>query len=219
MPVHESLSRTWHVVAPDLPGYGHSLRMDWARHPRDFASVLNALLDRLGFDHDVTLVGLGFGGWIAAEMLVQDSHRFAKATLVGPMGIQPPSGEYLDQMMLQHSRYVKEGFAEAEAFEALFGDGDDPAHVALWESARETTARIAWKPYMYSLQLPNHLANVTTPTQVISGNRDKIVPLSVAKAYAEKMPNCSLVRIPSGGHWLDIESPSSVVDEITRFAR
>jgi pimeloyl-ACP methyl ester carboxylesterase len=135
------------------------------------------------------------------------------------MGIQPPTGEYLDQMMTQHSTYVREGFTRMEAFEALFGAGDAPEHIALWESARETIARVAWKPYMYSLQLPHHLRNVMVPTRVITGEQDKIVPLSCCNAYAELMPNASLVTIADGGHWLDIESPSSVVEAIMSFAR
>ena len=67
-PLHENLSGVARVVAPDMPGYGQSARPETARSPRDLAILLLQLLDARG-DERVHVVGLGFGGWVAAEML------------------------------------------------------------------------------------------------------------------------------------------------------
>ncbi len=37
---------------------------------------------------DAVLVGACFGGWIAAEMAVRDTRRFAHLVLVDPLGIK-----------------------------------------------------------------------------------------------------------------------------------
>jgi len=37
----------------------------------------------------VSVVGLGFGGWIAAEMATQAPRAFRKLVLVGAMGLKP----------------------------------------------------------------------------------------------------------------------------------
>src|SRR5580692_3503023 len=63
----EQLAQDHHVVAPHLPGYGRSERPMAARSPRDEAVLCLQWLGQqdLGAVH---LVGLGFGGWVAAEM-------------------------------------------------------------------------------------------------------------------------------------------------------
>ena len=63
----ERLAQSFAVAAPDLPGWGQSDRPEWARDPRDIAILMNRMLDRLDIP-DVTLVGLGFGGFIPAGM-------------------------------------------------------------------------------------------------------------------------------------------------------
>ena len=59
------------------------------RHPRDIGAMHAWLLAEIGVS-DVALVGLGFGGWVAAEMASQAPNAYRKLVLVGPMGIKPP---------------------------------------------------------------------------------------------------------------------------------
>src|SRR3954463_7319929 len=67
LPFHQKLAEHFDVLAPSHPGYDQSSRPDWMRSVRDVAVVYQALLADLNLS-DVTLVGLGLGGWIAAEM-------------------------------------------------------------------------------------------------------------------------------------------------------
>src|SRR5207249_3792207 len=129
---------------PDMPGFGQSDRVLWARHPRDFATVLHALLDHIGIA-SATFVGLGFGGWVAAEMAVNNQARFRRLILVGSMGIRPPEGEILDQMLLNFPDYVRAGFSSPERFVEHFGEQPTPEQIAVWDYAREIVARVAWK--------------------------------------------------------------------------
>src|SRR5436309_9329243 len=66
-PFHERLAQSFTVYVPDLPGYGRSDRPDWARSQRDLAILGHLLLDALGVERAVA-VGVGFGGFLAAEM-------------------------------------------------------------------------------------------------------------------------------------------------------
>ena len=87
-PFYAALAERFRVLVPELPGFGKSDRPAWARHPRDLAIILHLLLDKLEVD-SATLVGLGFGGWIAAEMATMGQHRLRRLVLVGAMGIKP----------------------------------------------------------------------------------------------------------------------------------
>src|SRR5882762_6737090 len=66
-PFLDALARRFTVLVPSHPGYDKSERPDWLRNVRDVAAVHQWLLAARGLT-DVSLVGLGFGGWIAAEM-------------------------------------------------------------------------------------------------------------------------------------------------------
>ena len=52
---------------PSHPGYGKSDRPDWMRNVRDLAVVHQWLVKELKLNNP-SLIGLGFGGWVAAEM-------------------------------------------------------------------------------------------------------------------------------------------------------
>src|ERR1700733_1679559 len=70
LPFYDALAERFDVLVPHHPGWGKSERPEWLRHPRDIAAIYSWLLAELGL-HGATLVGLGFGGWIAAEMASQ----------------------------------------------------------------------------------------------------------------------------------------------------
>jgi pimeloyl-ACP methyl ester carboxylesterase len=217
LPFYEALAQSHAVYVPDLPGFGRSERPAWARHPRDLAILMLQLLDELGL-HDTKLVGLGFGGWIAAEMATMAQNRFPSIVLVAPFGIKPDQGEILDQLMLSHVDYVKAGFRDDAEFERHFQNEPDPELSLCWELNREMTARLAWKPYMFSHQLPQLLRGVHTRTLVVWGDLDRIAPVECGSLFQEAMPNAELVVLPETGHFIEMERPEELADLITRHA-
>src|SRR5688500_10336186 len=67
LPFYDALAARHTVLVPSHPGYDKSERPAWMRNVRDISVVYQALIAEKGLA-GVTLVGLGFGGWIAAEM-------------------------------------------------------------------------------------------------------------------------------------------------------
>ena len=106
VPFYEALAQNFTVTVPDLPGYGQSERPVWARDPRDIAILMSRFLAQVAPDKP-TLVGLGFGGFIAAELAAINQERVGSLVLVGAAGLQPDEGEILDQMLLSYSEYVR----------------------------------------------------------------------------------------------------------------
>src|SRR5207244_2442080 len=109
LPLYDELAQRFEVHVPSHPGYGQSTRPDWLRSVRDIAVIYQWLLSDLGLEA-VSLVGLGFGGWIAAELATMAPRAFRRLTLVGAMGIQPPEGEILDQSLVSYIDYARAGF-------------------------------------------------------------------------------------------------------------
>ena len=238
MPLYERLAESFAVTVPDLPGYGRSERPDWARETRDVAVIMQHLLDKLDLD-GVTLVGLGFGGFIAAEMATLNHRRLSRLVLVGAAGIKPQDGEILDQMMIEHAEYVKVGFRDEAIFEQLFlteakeaeeaEDAEDaeeakdakvvdPVALDIWEFSRIMTARLTWSPYMHSRRLPHLLGDVQTPTLLVWGEPDNVVPVDCARQYERTLPDARLEIVADAGHAVDMEQPEALASLIAEHA-
>ena len=206
----DALARQFSVLAPSHPGYDKSARPDWMRSVRDVAVVYQWLLGERGLARDVTLVGLGFGGWIAAEMATMAPRAFRRLVLVGAMGIKPERGDIADQALVSYIDYVRLGFADQRAFDRLFGAEPSTAQLEQWDLNREMTFRIAWKPYMYGPTLPHLLGGVATPTLVVWGRDDRIVPLECGERYVKTLRNATLEVIDGAGHFVEIEKPEQL---------
>jgi pimeloyl-ACP methyl ester carboxylesterase len=216
LPFHQRLAERFDVLAPSHPGYDQSSRPDWLRSVRDVAAVYQWLLADLGLSR-VTLVGLGFGGWIAAEMASLAPTAFKALVLVGAMGIKPSEGEILDQSLVNYIDYARASFHDPRAFEAVYGAEPTTDQLETWDVNREMTFRIAWKPYLYSQTLPHLLGGVRAPALVVWGADDRIVPLSCGQQYARALPNARLDVVEGCGHCVEMERPAELAGLIERF--
>ena len=212
LPFYDALARDFTVLVPSHPGYDRSERPAWLRNVRDVAAVHQWLLAATGVT-DVSVVGLGFGGWIAAEMASLAPRQFRRLVLVGAMGIKPERADIADQALVSYIDYVKLGFADLAAYARVYGAEPPTATLEQWDLNREMTFRIAWKPYMYNASLPHLLGGVATPTLVVWGGDDRIVPRECGERYAKALPAARLHVIEGAGHFVDMERP----DELARL--
>src|SRR6516165_4447914 len=112
---YEALANRFDVLVPHHPGYGKSERPDWLRNVRDVAVVYQWLLADPRIER-ASLIGLGFGGWIAAEMATMAPREFHRLVLVGAMGLKPPDGDIFDQAIVSYLDYARAGFHDQSAF-------------------------------------------------------------------------------------------------------
>jgi pimeloyl-ACP methyl ester carboxylesterase len=218
LPLHDALASKFDVLVPDLPGYGQSERPEWARAPRDIAILMNQAFEQLGLS-SISLVGFGFGGFIAAELATMDPSRLASLTLIGAAGLKPREGEIMDEMLTGYVEYMEAGFRDKAHYVQVFGEEPEASVRELWDFSREMTARICWKPFMFSNQLPHLLGGVPTRTLLIWGSQDRVVPPVCGTQYKEAMPNARLEVLQGAGHYVEYEETSRVADLISAHAR
>jgi pimeloyl-ACP methyl ester carboxylesterase len=215
LPFYDALADKFDVIVPSHPGFGVPERPGWMRHPRDIAALYQWLLADLGIER-ASLVGLGFGGWVAAEMAALAPRDFHRLVLVGAMGVKPPEGDILDQAIISYIDYAQAGFHDPAAFARVFGDVSTDQLVA-WDLCREMSFRIAWKPYMYSQTLPHLLGGVRAPALVVWGDDDKIVPKSAGERYARSLRDARFEIVGAAGHFVDMEQPEALARLVTPF--
>jgi pimeloyl-ACP methyl ester carboxylesterase len=216
LPFYDALAAQYDVLVPHHPGFSRSQRPEWMRSVRDIAVAYRGVLGTLGLK-DTILVGLGFGGWIAAEMAGMAPADLSRLVLVGAMGIKPPQGDILDLAITGYIDYARAGFHDQKAFDRVYGAEPSADQLEMWDICREMSFRIAWKPYMYSQTLPHLLGAVKASALVVWGDDDKVVPVSAAKRYVAALPNARLEIVKSCGHCVDMEQPETLAKLVMDF--
>ena len=215
LPFYDSLAGKFDVLIPHHPGWGKSERPQWLRHPRDIAAMHTWLLGELGVKN-VSVVGLGFGGWIAAEMSSQSPETFRKLVLVAPMGVKPPEGYIADQAIVSYIDYPRAGFHDQANFAKVYGD-ISVDQLEQWDVCREMCFRTAWKPYMYSQTLPHLLGGVRSPALVVWGDDDQIVPIGAGHVYTKALRNATMTTVAGCGHFAEMEKPAELAKLVIDF--
>ena len=216
LPFYDALAQNHEVIIPHHPGYGRSPRPDWVGNVRDIAVIYRALAGKLDL-RQATIVGLGFGGWIAAEMATFAPVDTARLVLVGAMGIKPPEGDIMDQALVSYIEYVRAGFHDPEGFDRVFGARPSSEQLVQWDICREMSFRVAWRPYMYSDSLPHLLPGAQARALVVHGDNDQIVPASASKVYASRLPNARQETVGNAGHLVEMDQPAALASLITAF--
>jgi pimeloyl-ACP methyl ester carboxylesterase len=223
---HAALAQKRTLLVPLHPGFGRSQAADWIMDMRDLAAFYSRYIREQKLA-PVDVLGFSLGGWIAAEMAVANSGQLSKMILVGAAGLRPPQAEIMDMYTVTARKFLDRNVHDRDAtpeFATIYGGS--PEHTAqqagaqweAWEDARAASARIAWKPYMFTQSLPHLLANVTgLPTLIIWGRQDNVIPLSAGQLYHEKIAGSRLVTLDNCGHLPAIEKPAEFVHAVEEF--
>ena len=212
----DALAARFRVLAPSNPGYDGSARPEWMRSVRDVAVVYQRLIAERDLG-PLSLVGLGFGGWIAAEMATMAPRALRRLVLVGAMGIRPEQGQILDQALVSYIDYARAGFADPKTFADVYGADPPTPTLEQWDLNREMTFRIAWKPYMYNPTLLHLLGGVTIPALVVWGREDRIVPVVCGEQYCRLLPSATLLVLGQCGHQPAIEQADAFARVVGQF--
>jgi len=68
-----------------------------------------------------------------------------------------------------------------------------------------------------AVDTPDELAAMRTPTLLIHGRDDKVIPVSSSRQLAEQIPGARLEVIPECGHWVQIEKTDEFISLVSEF--
>jgi pimeloyl-ACP methyl ester carboxylesterase len=72
---------------------------------------------------------------------------------------------------------------------------------------------------MHNPSLPHLLRGLKTPTLLIWGTRDRVVPRGCVEEYRKTIPAAQVVEIPEAGHRPEIEDALSFERALERFLK
>lgn len=216
---HELLAQHYSVYVPSLPGFGSSEIPDWMMSVRDLSAWVNWFVRDYGLSTPLNVIGFSMGGWVAAELATANSAIFAKMVLVGAAGIKPRKGEIWDYFLNSAKDAFRRSFLNPAATEYVKHYGRDwtPDEAEQIESNREAAIRYLWRPYMHSVTLPGLLPGIATPTLLIWGRQDAIVPMNSCELYKQGIPGAQVAVIEDCGHMPEMEKPEEFARAVIEF--
>lgn len=211
------------VQAPSHPGFGASPLPTGFDSVDDFAYLYLDLLRQSG---PATLVGLGLGGWIAAEIAIRCTHQVQALVLVDALGIKVSdrtTRDIVDTFVLGDDQILEQTWHDPAAGRErmslpAIGTHTEEALVEMLRN-RETAALVGWKPFMHNPKLRGRLARIDVPTLVLWGESDRLVQPDYGRAYAAAIPGAEFATLADAGHYPYLEQPEAFVQSVAQFVR
>jgi abhydrolase domain-containing protein 6 len=229
LPYAKQLSRRFHVIAPDLPGFGESEKPARVEYNLEqFELWITRFADKIRFDRFV-LAGHSLGGAIAAELAAKNPQRVQRLILISAAGLVPTNdGDNIYERIL---------------------NGHNPFEVSSYEDFREFFSLILTNPHQAPLPIKNYLymkfaanrtwyhkifldmmgdllsedfidrrkaeqvkkfASIRAPTLIVWGRHDGFFPESIGNWMHRTVPDSRYALIDEAAHMAPMEQPDKL---------
>jgi pimeloyl-ACP methyl ester carboxylesterase len=219
--VAPSLSPSYRLIIPDLPGHGRSPSSS-SSTMGEYAGALASLLEQAGDAEPVVLIGMSMGGYIAFEFYRRYRDRVRALVLVNTRA-QADSRDDAQARRALIRRVGGEGSrAAAEALlPGLFGSRASPELLGQWMTLMTATTPGGTIAALQAMaQRPDSfptLASATCPILIIAGEEDALTPPRDARRMHQATDRGRLRILPDAGHMTPVECPQAFLKTLRSF--
>ena len=204
----------YNVYAIDLPGHGKS-DSHGEQTITAYADQVLTWMEALNL-YRVFVIGHSMGGAIAMSIAVNAPARVVGLGLLGigiPLEVHKDILENLSNPMMVP--------AALNRLKALsFGTGVNPRLVELVSKRlAETRISVLQGDFLACIRynMMDVIEMIDQPVILITGAKDRIVPLRHVQLLSKKIKGTELVVIPDAGHMVMLEHPTEVVERLMKF--
>ncbi|HSD04531.1 MAG TPA: alpha/beta hydrolase [Nitrosopumilaceae archaeon] len=215
------LSKKYHVIVPDLIGFGYSDKPSIDYTPELFSSFIFDFLNTLDISK-ASMVGSSLGGQIVAECAITQNKMIEKIVLVSPSGLMRHSTPTLDAYMMA-ALYPNPDGAKS-AFQMMAGphrDIDAKTINGFVERMTLPNAKMAFMSTVLGLKnsvsMEDRLAKISVPTMIIWGKEDSLIPIKYSNNFLSAIKNCQFVEMDGCGHTPYVEEPEKFSEILLKF--
>jgi pimeloyl-ACP methyl ester carboxylesterase len=218
------------VIAFDNRGVGQSSKPQGSYSAQLMAEDTVGLLDALDLSK-ATILGHSMGGFIAQAMALEHPERVERLILCstnfgGPhhVPVTPEAMAVLSDVSGDPIERFRRGI------EVSVAPGWAKSHPEIIREWVDFRLRNPIDPIPYQAQLAvglsliaedasfeHKLKNIKSPTLILFGEHDKVVPPANAQLLAAQIPGSSIHILPDAGHFFPIETPDAAADAILQF--
>ncbi len=219
------LSNQFHIIVPDLAGFGDSGAATSPMSMNQFADDLNSLLEALEVSDPVAVCGLSMGGYIGWQFAkhhskrmshliacdtraANDSSEIARARSIAAEGARnngsgPVADAMVEKLIYQHDQAEQKDLV-GSVHEVI--SKTDPESIAQGHLA------MAVRPDSTSW-----LNEISVPALFIVGENDEITPPAEMQSNAQSVPGSQFVEIQNAGHLPPLENSNGFNTAVRQF--
>jgi pimeloyl-ACP methyl ester carboxylesterase len=205
-PGHDLLCRHHKVIVFEMPGFGRSPENTRTQTTADLAETMAAAIRALHITQ-CHLLGTSFGARVALWLAARQPDLVATLVLESPAAIRPagrvpPSGSPQD------------------IARAIYGHPDrfplpPPVDPKIQAQTRAFVMRVRGPDRDADLEAA--MRRLQTPTLVLFGTLDRLMPPELGRLYKDLLPNGHLVFVYDAGHAISAERPEAFADVTSDF--
>jgi len=220
------LEKRYRVLVLDNRGIGRSSAAPPFFTTADMADDCAAVLDQSGV-HRAHVFGISLGGMVAQHLVLRHPGRVQRlvlgATTMGGRGAQrvpaPAVAAILGVMFRDVDAQIRDTAPWVLAEEHL---ASHPETVQTWiDLARSEPRRrgVLLGQLLAAARhdTSEHLFRVRAPTLVVTGDRDRLIPMKNSERIAGAIAHSALEILPGAGHDFPTEAPEVVASLLERF--
>jgi len=217
------LGKDFHVIAPDMVGFGYSERPENMEYRLDtWVEQTVGVMNALGIER-AHVVGNSFGGAIALRLTTRNPDRVNRLVLMGSVGVPFTITEGLDAVWgydgtlegmkkvmgyFAYDKSLTSGDLAQARYEGATQPGFQEAFSSMFPAPRQR--------WVDSMAVPeNEIRKLPHRTLITHGREDQVIPPSNSYRLSELIDNGDLVVFSHCGHWTQIERK----DDFNRLTR
>ncbi len=222
--IPDTLSENFHTIALDLPGFGKSDKPTINYTIENFRKTIVHFINSLKINK-TSIVGHSLGGYIAAEVAIQNSNQVESLVLIDSSGMlkepTPLLEEYLKVAMNPTKDKVRKVLEQMVAdpkrvptklVESFISRINSPNAKYAFKSTLENSANT-----QIGLDRLKLIENI--PTLILWGIQDKVIPIQHSKIFKEAIKNSQIEIIQDAGHAPFAEKPDQVSEILRNFLK
>lgn len=213
----------FHAIAWDMPGYGGSTPLEGV----SIATLADALQDfllQIGADKPV-IVGHSIGGMIVQQWLTKFPHSAGAVVLAQTSpAFGKAEGDWQKQFIKARLGPLDRGETmktlAPTLVSELVGDNPDAAGMEIARDCMGSVPEASYRATMLALlgfDQRKALGNISIPTLVLSGSKDKNAPAPMMAKMATYIPAATYVELDGAGHLVNLERPKAFNAALDHF--
>ena len=220
----DNLAENHTVYAPLLPGTtpGDPYAIHKVDTYEELILIYEETIRKLKPDNPV-IIGQSMGGMIAADLAAAYPSMFSRLVAFAPAGMWREDAPVAISDLYRASPEELPGYLFKDpsipAAQAMMALPEDPQHipaaVAYFTWALGCSGKFLWPIPEHGLK--KRLHRITTPTLILWGQDDKVMPKTYSEDFAMGINDCKVVEIEDCGHVLQIEKLNKTISEVNNF--
>lgn len=237
LPWMKELATDHRVIAIDLPGHGLTrASADWEASPAAYAALVERFAAHRKLDKFV-IAGESMGGWVAWEYALRHPERLNGLVLIDSSGWpdeRPETKAKNDSFIVRalHNELgrslllpldartsMRNGLIASFEDDRLVTEAMIDRYAEMYRAPghREilTDLLVDWD--QWPMATPQRLAALRTPTLIMQGDKDLLVPIEHARLFDQAIPDSRLIIYQGVGHIPPEEAPARTAADVKAF--